>query len=98
MIDGTVLGEPEFFALELTAGDSVTLTVESNTFGFDPVVVLSFDSNELGFNDDAEDSGAVGDRFDSQLIIGTANSGVHEILVAGLQGGMGDFTLTVERS
>ena len=97
-IDGR-LEDLSAFDLILEDGDTVTISVvATDSTPFDPFVFLDFDGMNVGFNDDAEvqfsDS-----RFDSQLILSTANTGVHTIFVARFDGATdGNFTMTVERN
>ena len=87
------------FDIELTGGDELTITVESaNPDDLDPTVSLFLDGVTIGFNDDADDSNAVPDQFDSQLLVTAPADGVYQIVVAGFAGSEGDFQLEIERN
>lgn len=98
VVEGSVALGLELYDIVLEAGDIVIITVEAVDPALDPVAGLRFGENDLGFNDDSEDPTAVNDPFDSQFIISTANTGIHQIFVAGIQGSTGAFTLTVARA
>ena len=97
VVTGTV-GDAEDFVLpiELFGGEPVSITVESDGPGvLDPVVELELDGSLIGRNDDAQDSSAVADNFDSQLIPEIVQDGEYTIIVSGFAGSAGDFTMTI---
>ena len=97
-IAGAVV-EPVGYDIEVDAGDELVITVERVEGGtLDPVVTLLLGGVEVGRNDDAEDSTAVADSFDSQLIVTVGETGTHTILVEGFAGATGDFIMRVERN
>ena len=98
VFQGTV-SDPQLYNIDLAAGDSLVITVESDdpVGGLDPVVTLLLNGAEIDFNDDAADPNAVADSFDSQLIVDAASSGTHQIEVRGFAGSTGAFTMTIER-
>ena len=97
VFQGTV-SDPQLYNIDLTAGDSLVITVESaDPTQLDPVVSLLLDGAQIDRNDDAADSTAVADTFDSQLIVEVASSGTHQIEVTGFGVTQGAFTMTVER-
>ncbi len=96
-----VVGEvvaPVRYGIDLEAGDEIVITVEANSGNLDPVVSLLLDEIEIGRNDDALDSSAVADSFDSQLIVSVPGGGSYTILVEGFAGTAGDFTMTISNN
>ncbi len=97
VFQGTVT-DPVVYNVDLVAGESLVVTVESaDPTQLDPVVSLLFDGTEIDRNDDAADSTAVADIFDSQLIVEPTSSGIHQIEVRGFGTTSGAFTMTVQR-
>lgn len=85
-------GEVVAFLLDLPAGQSVEIAVNSSGDGtLDPLVTIrSPDGSELGEDDDG------GDGLDSLLVVTTDQSGAHDITVGSfLSSTGGDFTITV---
>ena len=74
-------GQFDLGIIELVAGDTVILTVETDsTSSLDPTVGL-FDSagNELAFNDDADFESGLDNGFDSQLEVTVNETGTYYI-------------------
>ena len=87
------------YNVDLTAGDELVITVESDLEGeLDPVAALTLNGSVIERNDDAEDSNAVPRRFDSQLITTVPEDGRYAIVIDGFAGSEGDFRLIVERN
>ncbi len=91
-------GDPAY-DIELTGGEELIVTVESvNPNDLDPRVTLTLDGFEIGVNDDAFDSSAVADSYDSQLILTVPEDGVYQVIIDGFADSEGDFNMTVERN
>ena len=86
------------YLVDFTAGDELLITVESTNPDFDPVVALTLDGSVIDRNDDADDSSAVPQRFDSQLITSVPEDGEYAIVIDGFAGSDGSFRLIVERN
>ena len=98
VVNGVVEG-PTPYNIDLELGDELVITVESDDVDeLDPIVSLMLDGFQIGRNDDALDASAVADSFDSQLIINSAGTATHVILVEGFGGTSGAFTMTIERN
>ena len=106
-VSGNV-GLDDAFDLILERGDELIVTVNAD----DPVVLGSIDQGDqldpiarlefggwvVDLNDDAVDETAVNSSFDSQLILNTAHTGIHTIVVEGFGGTTGAFEMIVERN
>jgi tetratricopeptide (TPR) repeat protein len=89
---GTILPAEHSYTFEGTAGQSVTITLESDEF--DPMVSL-FDAagNEIGFNDD------FGGSLNSMLIMTLPEDGVYTVVARSFSSNSGgDYELVVRLS
>ena len=93
-------GQFDLGIIELVAGDTVILTVETDsTSSLDPTVGL-FDSvgNEVAFNDDAGFESGLDNGFDSQLEVTVNETGTYYIEIGSYQDASGgSYTVTAER-
>ena len=98
--DSLEVGAYDLAYIDLDAGDTVVITVQTDPSSFLDTTLTMFDdsSQEVGFNDDADFEAGLASSLDSQLEVTVGETGTYTIEIGSFAYmSTGEYQLTVER-